>query len=217
MELTKEQIQRVERYLNAKKVHYIDIRVELLDHIVSELENNIDENTSFEEAFNNTTKKWNTLLKNSSSVYLGYAYVKPKIVIDKMKKHGKPHIIKILLTFLLMILFISLKLEVTTSHAQTINFLAKFFIYTVSFIIGLGYILIWQSKQKTSYRFLYKTQVLPYVLFPIMLFGDFLTKEGNIDLVKIGMLLFVAFIIQLGIKLYKNHFLAVKKYACKWN
>ncbi|CAM1338995.1 hypothetical protein [Tenacibaculum aestuarii] len=217
MELTKEQVQRVEKYLDVKKVYYIDVRVEVLDHIVSELENNICENTSFEEAFKNTTKKWNTLLQNSSSGYLGYAYVKPKIIIDKMKKYGKPNIIKLLFAFLLMILLINLKLEVTTSHAQTINFLAKFFIYTVSFIIGLGYILIWQSKQKTSYRFLYKTQVLPYVLFPILLFGDFLTKEDNIDLIKIGMLLFVAFIIQLGIKLYKNHFLAIKKYACKWN
>ncbi|WP_299005291.1 hypothetical protein [uncultured Tenacibaculum sp.] len=217
MELTKEQIQRVEKYLDVKKVYYIDVRVEVLDHIVSELENNICENTSFEEAFKNTTKKWNTILKDSSSVYIGYAFVKPKIVIDKMKKYGKPNIIKLLFAFLLMILLISLKLEVTTSYAQTINFFAKFFIYTVSFIIGLGYILIWQSKQKTSYRFLYKTQVLPYVLFPIMLFGDFLTKEGNLDLVKMTMLVFVAFIIQLGIKLYKNHFLAIKKYACKWN
>ena len=214
MELTKEQIQRVERYLNAKKVHYIDIRVELLDHIVSELENNIDENTSFEEAFCNTTKKWNSLLQNSSSVYLGYAYVKPKIVIYKMKKYGKPHIIKILFTFVLMMLLISLKPEVTTSYVEIINIVAKSLVYTLSFIIGLGYIFIWNSKQSTSYRFLYKTQVLPYILLPLMLFGSFINKKGNLDLVSMGMLLFGAFVLQLGIKLYKNHFLAVKKYAC---
>ena len=217
MELTKEQIKRVEKYLDVKKVYYLDVRIEVLDHIASELENNIDENTPFEEAFRNTTKKWNTILQNSSSGYLGYAYVKPKVIIDKMKKYVKPHAIKLLFIFALMILLIGLQPEVATSYAQTINFLAILFIYTVSFIIGLGYIIIWQSKQRTSYRFVYEIQVLPYVLLPLMFFGDFLTKEGNLDLIQMIMLVFSAFIIQLGIKLYKNHFLAIKKHACKWN
>ncbi|GFD75472.1 hypothetical protein KUL113_48920 [Tenacibaculum sp. KUL113] len=217
MELTKKQILRVEKHLDVKKVYYIDIRIEVLDHIVSELENNINKNTSFEDAFCNTIKKWNTLLESSSSVYLGYAYSKPKIIIDKMKKYGRPHAIKIWGTIALMFLLLSSKPEVTTSHAQTINFFAKLFIYTVSFIISLGYIVIWQSKQKTSYRFLFESQVLPYILLPLMLFGDFLTEKGNLDLVQMVMLLFSAFTVQLGIKLYKNHFLSVKKYAYKWN
>ncbi|MFT5214842.1 MAG: ribosomal protein S13, partial [Patiriisocius sp.] len=38
MELTKEQIHKVAHYLNVKHITYIDLRMEVLDHIVSDIE-----------------------------------------------------------------------------------------------------------------------------------------------------------------------------------
>ena len=38
MELTEQQLQRVEHYLDVKHITYIDLRMEVLDHIVSDIE-----------------------------------------------------------------------------------------------------------------------------------------------------------------------------------
>ena len=51
MELTKEQIQQVERYLDKKNFDFIDLKVEVLDHMVSDIESFLVNNYTFENAF----------------------------------------------------------------------------------------------------------------------------------------------------------------------
>jgi len=41
--LTKEDIQFIDTYLTNSKIHYEDVRVELIDHVASEIENLIEE------------------------------------------------------------------------------------------------------------------------------------------------------------------------------
>ncbi len=50
MELTKAQITEVEEYLKAKGVKYWDIRIEMLDHIATDIEQRMELESSFEEA-----------------------------------------------------------------------------------------------------------------------------------------------------------------------
>ena len=47
MELTKEQIQYIENRLIKDGVKYWDIRIEMLDHIVSDVEKTLDKGTPF--------------------------------------------------------------------------------------------------------------------------------------------------------------------------
>ena len=58
MKLNKEQLQEIETYLTNKDVEYIDLHLEVLDHISSDIEN-LMEKISFEEAFEKVKNKWN--------------------------------------------------------------------------------------------------------------------------------------------------------------
>ncbi|AMC11247.1 hypothetical protein Lupro_08260 [Lutibacter profundi] len=68
MKLTKEQITYIDDYLKHHKVKYWDIRIELLDHIVSTIEEKMEQGISFDDAmievhksFGNSMKMlWNT-------------------------------------------------------------------------------------------------------------------------------------------------------------
>jgi len=90
MELTTQQLQRVEHYLNVKEITYIDIRTEVFDHIVSDIETKMEtEKLDFETVFYNVTDKWNVHLKQTSSCFFGRIFSVPKIVLDKAKKYIK--------------------------------------------------------------------------------------------------------------------------------
>ena len=68
MELTKEQIQQVERYLDKKNFDFIDLKVEVLDHMVSDIESFLVNNYTFENAFKITVLKWDKHFKDTSSL-----------------------------------------------------------------------------------------------------------------------------------------------------
>ncbi len=65
MELTKAQITEVEEYLKAKGVKYWDIRIEMLDHIATNIEQQMELGNSFEEAKREALKEkgWNQSIK----------------------------------------------------------------------------------------------------------------------------------------------------------
>jgi hypothetical protein len=71
IELSKEQLQRVTHYLNVKDIIYMDLRMEVFDHIVSDIEAKMGaENLDFEIAFYSVTDKWNEHLIQESSFIL---------------------------------------------------------------------------------------------------------------------------------------------------
>ena len=90
MELTKAQIEKVENFLTAKNIIYVDIRLEILDHIVSDIENLMVKNYTFENAFKTTIIKWKNNFKETSSFYFGILYSESKLVIKKAVKMFKP-------------------------------------------------------------------------------------------------------------------------------
>lgn len=57
MQLTKEQIQNIENLLIDEGVNYWDIRIEMLDHIVTDVENQLDYEDHFDEALQNAMVK----------------------------------------------------------------------------------------------------------------------------------------------------------------
>jgi uncharacterized protein YjaZ len=85
MRLTNQQITTIEQTLVLNGVVYDDIKLELLDHIATEIESIIDESQfSFEENLKKVFAKWKNELTPSSS--FGLEITNPKIVIQKSIK-----------------------------------------------------------------------------------------------------------------------------------
>lgn len=69
MEITTEQIQQVETYLTKKNFDFIDLKVEVLDHMISDIESLLTKKYSFEDAFRITVLKWEKYFEETSSFY----------------------------------------------------------------------------------------------------------------------------------------------------
>lgn len=85
MKLTTEQINQIDTFLERNDVKYLDIKLELLDHIASQIEALISEqNSSFEEAFTKITAHWRPRFSSSTSFLIGLIYFFPQIVLDRL-------------------------------------------------------------------------------------------------------------------------------------
>jgi hypothetical protein len=90
MELSQEQQRQVEVYLQNKDFDFIDLNVEVLDHMISDIESFLDKKYSFEDAYRTTVLKWEKYFKETSSFYFGFQYHESKIVVKKAIKIFKP-------------------------------------------------------------------------------------------------------------------------------
>ncbi|KQS52760.1 MAG: hypothetical protein KAF41_01740 [Flavobacterium sp.] len=165
MKLDKNQIHIIETVLDKLGVVYVDYKYEILDHIATEVEEKMIIHTiTFEEAFPEVLKKWQSKFKKSSSVLFGYFWEMPEILLNKCIKMYRK---KLLLVFTGAMVLTSGFL-LFSSFLR--NHLANFFsiatiLYSVAFLLSaIGYVKIRLSKRKTSYGFLYKQQFMASVL-----------------------------------------------------
>ena len=220
MKLTKEQVQKIEGYLNNKKVIYIDIRFEILDHIISDVEFIIENNnSSFEDAFSEVKLKWNKSLKNTSSFLIGLANEGPSILINKCLRIYKPFFYKSLLVIsIVSVVFYSVNKSFNYSLANYKESISFVISIALSFYIVLavyGYIKIKIKKVNSTYSFLYYKQIFPNLMlaiFQLPLIRDhYLTNENELSSMMFAML-FLLFIIALaGSYLYKKHLKVVSQ------
>ena len=124
MEITEEQQLKVEVYLQNKDFDFIDLNVEVLDHIISDIESLLVKNYSFENAFKITILKWEKYFKETSSFYFGLQYSESKIVVKKAIKIFKPFYFLYLVAFTLPFAF--LKLVPIQVAENTANFMNSF-------------------------------------------------------------------------------------------
>ena len=214
MEITKEQQQQVEAYLQNKDFDFVDLKVEVLDHIILDIESLLSENYSFESAFSMVRVRWEIHFKETSSFYLGLHYSESKIVVKKAIKIFKPFYFLYLVAFTLPFAFLKLvPIQVAESTADFINnFLFSFSASLLCYMIFI-FVKTVRSKVKTTYRFILKTQY--FGLFFIILgvfFGAIFNNEGEMNPVYTGFAsggFAVAFICH---HFYKKHLEAIKKY-----
>ena len=215
MEITKEQLTRVESYLNLKNITHLDLRMEVLDHIVSDIESKMEiENLDFETVFKNVIQKWKPQFNNTSSFYFGVGYSAPKIVIEKAKKQFKKwSVFSFFFFFFSFILIDKLSFSMSDSLKNIINL--SFKIITLICFICHVFLMIVKSKDKvkTTFSFILRTQNLN-ILFGIILFFDFniLNKEGNFDTFLVTILF--AFVLSnfSYFHFYSKHKKVIKKY-----
>ena len=212
MELSKEEIQKVEHFLNVKDIVYVDIRLEVLDHIVSEVEEKMDsQNKSFQEAFANVKEKWNFQLKETSSLFFGVGFSAPKIVIQKARKvYWKHYLLLLASYFIPFVLFTHYNFKIQNPSNFDVFAILKG-ILIVSFISFFYMLLAKNDKIETTYSFILKAQSLGLfmglIVVPMFFFG---LKE----LYGINLGLFCAFIFSTVsyFHFYKKHKVAVQQY-----
>tara|TARA_B110000261_G_scaffold93880_1_gene106486 strand:+ start:158 stop:826 length:669 start_codon:yes stop_codon:yes gene_type:complete len=214
IELTKEQLQRVAHYLNVKDIIYIDLRMEVFDHIVSDIEVKMGaEKLDFEPTFYNATVKWNKHLIKESSFYFGLTYSLPKIVLEKAKKVFKKwYFFSLLLYFIPYILLDNVNIIFSENEIKELNVFLQ--TLTVCTLIAFFCLLIvkFKEKNKTTYSFILKTLSWNFIIGFFVLFLNYFNKEGDLQKYPISFLSIFIFTTYSYFYFYKKHLEAVKKH-----
>ncbi|WP_420552146.1 hypothetical protein [Tenacibaculum aiptasiae] len=141
MELTKQQIQRINDFLEGIGIEYIDIRFEMIDHIASEIENKIEnipaffENKGFQTPFikymlSQKKKYLNEYkkLKNES-----FWYYTKRVLISMFQQMTKPYNLGFILLFLSTTHFLSIFKIKYTSEIIFTCFISSFLFIAIKF------------------------------------------------------------------------------------
>ncbi len=205
MELTKEQIQRVNKYLDSKGIKFIDFRIEIFDHIVSQIEQKLEaKNLNFETTFQQVTDNWNIQLNKTTSFIFGLMYPAPKVVINKAKRIFKTYLILCCLPIVISFLIVfNTKMELNKMYGYFIISaliillcVSLFFTYKIS-----------KSKEKTVFNFIIKTQLLNFIFLPLVLIGTSIN-----DFINLGLLGYMLVVTYYLVSFYKKHQKEKEKY-----
>ena len=168
MKLTKEQIQYIEDYLKHHKVKYWDIRIELLDHIVTTVEDKITQGITFDDAMIEVHKSFGNSLKMLWNTGIEYSIFAngdgfKSLILTKRKQINKKYR--------------------RLYFKEIINFLKpiKHLFFIVS-LFYLNYLLFQNVNYKIFKRVNSIVFVLPMVFFLVYSFRLFITKNKSIHL-----------------------------------
>lgn len=214
MELTTAQIQKVEAYLESKNFNFIDLHIEVLDHMISDMESFLEKEDSFENAFKITILKWDTHFKETASFYFGLQYSESKIVVKNAIKLFKPFYFLYMAAYILPVVIFSYFSVIFSKN--TIQFLNEslnliniiFLIYNLFIIIK-----VIQTKVKTTYRFILKTQYAAIIFLVInFLMKNHFNEDGNLVPFLIGFQSAGFAVTYICHYFFKKHLEAIKKY-----
>lgn len=215
MELTIQQLQQVEDYLEIKRFNFIDLKVEVLDHMVSDIESKmISENVTFHYAFATTKQRWNKHFRDSSSFFFGFQYHESKIVVKNAVKIFKPFYFLYLASYILPVIFFT---KFPIIFSENVSGFLNGFLNSISavFLGYLIYIIIKdiKSKVKTTYSFILKTQYLGiiFLILPLLM-GNHFNEDGSLIPFLISFQSAGFVVTYICHYFYKKHEEAIKKY-----
>lgn len=171
LKLTNQQIDTINETLVLNGLVYDDIKLELVDHIASEIELAMDrKEVLFEEALKTAFSNWQGQLQPSTSFWIWSESV-PKIIILKSLKMVK-HIL--LMSFALGILTAGAVTFIFKFNPQQEILLALNNMLQAVSALGISLIIylrfkLWQSKHKSTYSFLFNRNGFIQVITLIML------------------------------------------------
>ena len=170
MKLTNQQIAQIEETLVLNGLICDDIKLEVTDHIASEIEEKIYiETSSFEVAFKEVFKKWKPELKPSFSGLIGFT--NPRIMTVKCVKIVQRQLftaitISSLITLALMLFIRNSSYGLVLTNIQEA---LRSFVLVEFCLIILAWGLIWQSKHQTTYSYLMKKKSFGLIIFLFMI------------------------------------------------
>ena len=164
MQLTAIHLDYIDRFLEQRKVDFLDFKIELKDHFACEIEEIMQtQKLSFEEAFVITSKQWKNELESKKEWIISNERAFPAIIVKSIKT-------KVLFHYL-SVLFLTLIVGFTFSKLVVESF--SLFKYIVGFCGVLYFILkriINQKKVNTSYRFQFEYFQLPVIMIFVYFF-----------------------------------------------
>lgn len=163
--LSIEQIALIEETLVLNGLKFDDLKLELTDHIASEIEELMEENTtSFEENFKVVFEKWSDQLRPSSSFWVGVLYSTPKIVMNKwVSITKKTLLVSFVGSFILSFItsfFNNKSVFVIAMEGIKCLFILVYGLYLVS------YLLVLRSKTITVFSHIYKRTWYLFFFYP---------------------------------------------------
>ena len=213
MELTTEQIQQVEKYLQIKNFDFIDLRVEILDHMISDIESLMLKNYGFENAFKMTILKWDKYFEETSSFFFGMLYSESKIVVKKAVKMFKPFYFIYLAAYILPVVFLKLvPIQFDTGFVDFMN--GALISAAVSAMIYVLFMMIKTkiAKVKTTYRFILKTQYFGLILLIMGIAVGVFNENGEMNPVFTGFVCGGFAVVFICHHFYKKHNEAIHQY-----
>lgn len=220
MKLTNEQIAIIDQSLIDKGVVYEEIKLELLDHIVTDIELETEE-SNFEVAFSKAMIKWEKELEEINPLE---KFVTPRIVKEKFSKITKN---QYKFSLLAAVIFSILMTTITRLKPEEyVYYNLHLVFYSVNSLICLiniiGMFFIWKLKIKTIYGRFFQVN-LGFNVFNFYLIYSGLNKLNNLyryynyksiflyffDCFIKGLYFFMAVYL---IMIAMEHFRTVKKY-----
>jgi hypothetical protein len=198
MKLTNQQIATVGETLVLNGLIYDDIKLELTDHIASEIEVAMNNNSiSFDEAFKQAFENWKEQLRPSSSFWLGRKNIAPKIVIEKWELiHRKQNPTTIQFAFFITTIIGILKVFSTENIPENISLITRWFCLALWVFIATIRILMWISKHKTLYSFIFKKRSrLPLNFLVLITLGLFPNRMLQINSILEITVVFMAILV----------------------
>tara|TARA_R110000868_G_C10680436_1_gene747457 strand:- start:133 stop:789 length:657 start_codon:yes stop_codon:yes gene_type:complete len=168
MQLTTEQIEFIDTILVLNGFKFEDTKMEIMDHIASEIEVKMDENKlSFDENFKIVLDKWSEEIKPSSSFLTGLAVNYPKIILEKKVLLVKKQLaIGCLFSLVVLLLFLGLN-EFYDAKVLSQNFqIGTRFLYLLAgFLLVVSNVKILNSKNKTSFKHNFRERQTAFLMF----------------------------------------------------
>ena len=214
MKLSTQQITQIEETLVLNGIQYEDIKLELTDHIASEIEEKTSiEGISFEIAFHETFENWQNQMKPSSSFWVGLIYTSPRVVMDRWKSTTKLQQFKSLFIAIIPTLGLISIFKIYNNSAVIDNVIKGFSL--IFFLLIIYYrVIIWESKRKTTFSLMFGRNS-NLILFYMMLFiiAPLRMSEINIWRNIFGAFLVSWFMVYLffNLQLAYKHFQFIKK------
>jgi hypothetical protein len=174
MKLTAQQISKIEETLVLNGIQYEDIKLELTDHIASEIEEKITlQGYSFEVALHDVFQNWKEQLRPATSFWINSNKAFPRIILDKWISESKKQLLKgTLLIVILTVLFSFVARLINNWSFFGIFRMVLKAVFILEFIfIGVSKILIWRSSQSTSSGFIFQNQTKIAALFLLLILG----------------------------------------------
>jgi hypothetical protein len=205
MKLSTEQIDLIDRYLEQRNLMFLDVKVELMDHLSCEIEQEMTDNdTPFESAASIVFERWEAELQTKKSWLIGLENSFPKLVVSKLFKKVLFHYGFVTLTVLIVgVILITGDLFLISDSV--------FSVYEI-LIIAFTIVYLWmkrkmnQSKIKTTYGFQYD-----YFYFPVFLAFIYLLIIDSVA-IKTLLLLFFTINLPFAFYFYFKHFQTLKKF-----
>ena len=183
MKLTNQQIAQIEETLVLNGLNYDDIKLEVTDHIASEIEEKIrNEKSSFEIILKEVLEKWKPELQPSFSGLIGFT--NPRIMTVKCHKIVKRQLFTViifssLITLALMVFVRNSNYGLILTNLQ--GALRSFVLVEFCLVI-LTWGLLWKSKHQTTYSYLMKKKSFGLIIFLFMIgIGGFPVRLNHPD------------------------------------